>query len=104
MKRSTKIVLGVVAAAAAAVCVVCCLIIFQYFRGSKVLEEVEQLTGAPDETVQVVPVLPEVVPGQQITTLPGQITVPAATYAQDPDTGVYTIQPGVSVITVTGTV
>ena len=72
MKRSTKIILGVVAAAAAAVCVVCCLIIFQYFRGSKVLEEVEQLTGAPDETVQVVPVLPEVVPGQQITTLPGQ--------------------------------
>ena len=38
------------------------------------------------------------------TTLPGQITVPAATYTQDPDTGVYTIQPGVSVITVTGTV
>ena len=38
------------------------------------------------------------------TTLPGQITVPAATYAQDPATGVFTIQSGVSVITVTGTV
>ena len=38
------------------------------------------------------------------TTLPGQITVPAATFTQDPVTGIYTIQPGVSVITVTGTV
>ena len=37
-------------------------------------------------------------------TLPGQITVPAATFTQDPVTGIYTIQPGVSVITVTGTV
>ena len=72
MKRSTKILLGIVAAAAAAVCVVCCLIIFQYFRGSKVLEEMEQLTGAPDETVQVVPVLPEVRPSQQRPVLPGQ--------------------------------
>ena len=71
MKRSTKIVLGVVAAAAAVVCVVCCLIIFQYFRGSKVLEEVEQLTGAPDKSVQVVPVLPEVVPGQRLPEVPG---------------------------------
>ena len=38
------------------------------------------------------------------TTLPGQITVPAATFTQDPVTGIYTIQPGVRVITVTGTV
>lgn len=72
MKRSTKIILGIVAAAAAAVCVVCSLIIFQYFRGSKVLEEVEQLTGEPDETVQVVPVLPESPPAQQVPNLPGQ--------------------------------
>jgi len=38
------------------------------------------------------------------STLPGQITVPAATYTQDPQTGEFTIQPGVTVITVTGTV
>ena len=40
----------------------------------------------------------------EFTTLPGQITVPAATYTQDPDTGVITLTPGVAVITVTGTV
>ncbi len=40
----------------------------------------------------------------EFATLPGQITVPAATYTQNPDTGVFTIQPGVTVITVTGTV
>lgn len=33
----------------------------------------------------------------------GQITVPAATYTQNPD-GTWTIQPGVSVLTVTGTI
>ncbi len=37
-------------------------------------------------------------------TLPGNITVPAATYNQDPTTGVITTTPGVAVITVTGTV
>ena len=37
-------------------------------------------------------------------TVPGQITVPAATYTQDPVTGAVVIQPGVSVLTVTGTV
>lgn len=36
-------------------------------------------------------------------TNPGQITVPAATYTQNPD-GTWTIQPGVSVLTVTGTI
>ena len=36
-------------------------------------------------------------------TLPGQITVPAATYVQNPD-GTWTVTPGTSVITVTGTV
>lgn len=40
----------------------------------------------------------------EFATLPGQITVPAATYTQDPITGEITIQPGVTVITVTGTV
>ena len=40
----------------------------------------------------------------QFATNPGQITVPAATYTQDPATGIYVIQPGVSVLTVTGTV
>lgn len=32
----------------------------------------------------------------------GQITVPAATYTQDPTTGVWVIDPGVSVLTMTG--
>ncbi len=36
------------------------------------------------------------------TTLEGRITVPAATYTQDPVSGVYTMTPGVTVITVTG--
>lgn len=34
----------------------------------------------------------------------GQITVPASTYSQDPVTGAYTIQPGISTLTITGTV
>ncbi|MCI9144452.1 MAG: hypothetical protein HFH87_17840, partial [Lachnospiraceae bacterium] len=37
-------------------------------------------------------------------TVPGQITVPAATYTQDPATGAWTVHPGVSTLTVTGTV
>ena len=37
------------------------------------------------------------------STLPGNITVPAATYTQNPD-GTWTVSPGVSVLTVTGTV
>ena len=40
----------------------------------------------------------------QFSTNPGQITVPAATYTQDPATGIYVIQPGVSTLTITGTV
>lgn len=36
-------------------------------------------------------------------TLPGQITVPAASFVQNPD-GTWTVTPGTSVITVTGTV
>ncbi|MEY8331821.1 hypothetical protein AALB53_01655 [Lachnospiraceae bacterium 47-T17] len=38
------------------------------------------------------------------STLPGQITVPAAAYTQDPTTGAWTTNPGVSVLTVTGTI
>jgi uncharacterized repeat protein (TIGR01451 family) len=34
----------------------------------------------------------------------GEITVPAASYVQDPDTGVWTTIPGISVLTVTGTI
>lgn len=34
----------------------------------------------------------------------GQITVPAATYTQDPATGIVTVTPGESVLTVTGTI
>ncbi len=37
-------------------------------------------------------------------TVPGRITVPAATFTQDPVTGVFTTTPGVAVLTVTGTV
>lgn len=38
------------------------------------------------------------------TTVAGQITVPAATFTQDPETGVWLVNPGVTVVTVTGTV
>lgn len=38
------------------------------------------------------------------TTLAGQLTIPAATYTQDSATGVWTTTPGVSVLTVKGTV
>lgn len=41
--------------------------------------------------------------GEFVTAL-GQVTVPAATYTQDPATGVWVIEPGTSVLTVTGTV
>lgn len=37
-------------------------------------------------------------------TLPGQITVPAATYTQDETTGQITVTPGVAVIQITGTI
>ena len=40
----------------------------------------------------------------QFATNAGQITVPAATYTQDPATGTVVIQPGVSTLTVTGTI
>ena len=37
-------------------------------------------------------------------TQPGQITVPAATYTQDPVTGAYTVTPGIATLVVTGTI
>lgn len=37
-------------------------------------------------------------------TVAGQITVPAATFSQDPDTGAWIVTPGVSTLVVTGTV
>lgn len=40
----------------------------------------------------------------EFATIAGQITVPAASYVQDPATGLWVIQPGVAVLTVTGTV
>ena len=40
----------------------------------------------------------------EFATLPGQITVPAATYTQDPESGIITETPGFAIITVTGTV
>lgn len=38
------------------------------------------------------------------TTVEGNITVPAATYTQDDETGVWTTTPGISVLTVVGTI
>ena len=40
----------------------------------------------------------------QFATVAGQVTVPAATYTQDPTTGLWTTNPGISVLTVSGTV
>ena len=40
----------------------------------------------------------------QFATIPGQITIPAAVYTQDPVTGEWIVEPGVGVLTVTGTV
>ena len=40
----------------------------------------------------------------EFATIPSQITVPAATYTQDPVTGEWLIDPGIAVLTVTGTV
>ena len=40
----------------------------------------------------------------QFNTVPGQITVPAATYTQDATTGVWSVTPGVATLTVSGTV
>jgi len=40
----------------------------------------------------------------EFTTILGQVTVPAATYVQDAVSGAWVIEPGVSVLTVTGTV
>lgn len=37
-------------------------------------------------------------------TLPGALPVPAATYTRDPETGAYTVVPGVVILTVTGTI
>lgn len=37
------------------------------------------------------------------TTVPGQITIPAATYTQDAETGVWSITPGTGILTVRGT-
>ncbi len=37
-------------------------------------------------------------------TQPGQLTVPAATYTQDPVTGAYTLVPGTATLVVTGTI
>ena len=38
------------------------------------------------------------------STVPGQITVPAATFTQDPTTGSWIVTPGTSTLTVTGTI
>ena len=58
MKRSTKIILSIVAALSGLVCVVCCLLIFQYVRGGMLNNEMEQLISE-DKQVQLVPSTPE---------------------------------------------
>ena len=40
----------------------------------------------------------------EFATVPGQMTIPAAVYNQDPVTGEWIVEPGVGVLTVTGTV
>ena len=40
----------------------------------------------------------------EFATVAGVITVPAATFTQDETTGVWAVDPGVAVVTVTGTV
>lgn len=40
----------------------------------------------------------------QFSTVPGQITVPAATYTQDIATGVWSVTPGIAILSVSGTV
>ena len=40
----------------------------------------------------------------EFATVPGVITVPAATYAQDPVSGVWAVTPGVTTLTVSGTI
>lgn len=40
----------------------------------------------------------------QFNTVPGEITVPAATYTQDIATGVWSVTPGTAILTVTGTI
>ena len=67
MKRGTKILLASVAVLAAAVCIVCCLLIYQYWRGSALNEDVDALTGAPDETVQLLPILPTGIPNLPVS-------------------------------------
>ena len=42
--------------------------------------------------------------GGEFATLPGRILVPAATYVRNPDTGAWTVIPGVTTLTVVGTV
>ena len=40
----------------------------------------------------------------EFATIPSQITIPAAVYTQDPVTGEWSVEPGVGVLIVTGTV
>lgn len=54
MKKSTKILLGLVALLSAGLCVVCCLFIAQYFRGAALNETLEELGNQPGGEKQVV--------------------------------------------------
>ena len=60
MKKSTKIILSLVAALSAAICLVCCFFIFQYFRGGQLNDQVGALTdsSAEEKEVFLIPSLP----------------------------------------------
>jgi len=38
------------------------------------------------------------------TAVPGRVTVPAATYTRNPDTGEFVLTPGIATLVVTGTI
>lgn len=61
MSRTKKAILITISAIAVALCIFCCLYIYQFFRGSKVNDQVSQLALAA-ETVTVTPEAPEVLP------------------------------------------
>lgn len=54
MKRSTKIILSIIAALASLVCLFCCLFIYQYFRGGQLNDRVAS-DSRPNATVVINP-------------------------------------------------
>mgnify|MGYP003313190796 CR=1 FL=1 len=67
-------------------------------------QSVVDYSGSPNEWIHIPETEDTTIADVAVATNAGQITVPAAEYTQDPVTGEWIIEPGVSVITVTGTV